>query len=164
MLASVELWFASMNASISASSMPSLCHNVSSSLYIACICTSRQDLRSSNYTTSVNIITFSVKYGHMNVHLGILGLLHEADCRLDTLDAESLIPGTVQVQTLIRCLLELCNKAAEYEVVGGQCSVIGLCGTGVRGGGCQRVEWGKEGVGCGGRDDGHCCACACMRE
>ena len=47
-----------------------------------------------------DIVAFSVKYGHTNVHLAILGPLHEADCRLDTLDAESLIPGTVQVQTL----------------------------------------------------------------
>ena len=47
-----------------------------------------------------DIVAFSVKYRHTNVHLGILGPLHEADCQLDTLDAESLIPGTVQVQTL----------------------------------------------------------------
>ena len=45
--------------------------------------------------------------------------------------------------------LELCNEAAEYEVVGGQCSVVGLCSTGVRAGGCQHVGQGKERVGCG---------------
>ena len=30
-----------------------------------------------------DIVAFSVKYGHTNVHLGILGPLHEADCQLD---------------------------------------------------------------------------------